>query len=318
MTQAILSIQNLKKFFPTKSGLLKAIDDISIDIHAGEVLGLVGESGCGKSTLGKILMKLEQPTEGKVLFEGNDITEISQSSLRAHRKNIQMIFQDPYASLNPRMTVSDIIAEPIDIHRLYQGAQREGKIDELLDTVGIDVSFKNRFPHELSGGQRQRIGIARALALSPKFLVCDEPISALDVSVQAQIINLLKKLQKDFGVTIIFIAHDLGVVKYLSTKVAVMYLGRIVEVAPADELYDSPKHPYTQALISAIPIPDPKMERSRDKLIIKGEIPSPVNPPVGCAFATRCPKAQSSCFHKRPALESISDAHKVACHLLSV
>ncbi len=314
-TRPLIQVRNLKKSFPVKNLQLKAIDDISFDIHEGETLGLVGESGCGKSTLGKMLLRLDTPTEGEILFRQRNLLHIPSREIQAIRKEMQIIFQDPYASLNPRMTIQEILAEPYEIHKCARGADKEEQIDALLCLVGLNSSFKGRFPHELSGGQRQRIGIARALSLQPKFLVCDEPISALDVSVQAQIINLLKKLQSDLKLTYLFIAHDLGVVKYISTRVAVMYLGRFMEMAPSEELYREPLHPYTQALLSAIPIPDPKLERSRTKVLLKGEIPSPVNPPKGCVFNTRCPFAKPICQTIKPKWKEVSPEHFVACHL---
>lgn len=313
--QPLIQVKNLKKYFPSKGQSLKAIDGVSFEIYEGETLGLVGESGCGKSTLGKVLLRLEEVTEGEIFFQQKNLTRMSHAEMKGVRKEIQIIFQDPYASLNPRMTLADIVGEPIDIHRLGLGREREKKIDELLHIVGLDTSFKSRFPHELSGGQRQRVGIARALALNPRFLVCDEPISALDVSVQAQIINLLKKLQKEAGLTYLFIAHDLGVVKYISTRVAVMYLGKIVELASSEDLYSKPMHPYTQALLSAIPIPDPKLEKSREKVLLKGEIPSPINPPKGCVFSTRCPFATKACHDIKPKWKEVAPKHFAACHL---
>jgi peptide/nickel transport system ATP-binding protein/oligopeptide transport system ATP-binding protein len=314
-SEPLIQVKNLKKSFPIKDSYLKAIDDVSFEIYEGETLGLVGESGCGKSTLGKLLIRLEHPTEGEIMFQKKNITRMSAEDLRNIRREIQMIFQDPYASLNPRMKIADIIAEPLDIHQTHPGTLKMKRVEELLHVVGLDPYIGNRFPHELSGGQRQRIGIARALALNPKFIICDEPISALDVSVQAQIINLLKKLQKDVGLTFLFIAHDLGVVKYISSRVAVMYLGKILELAPSAELYEKPLHPYTQALLSAIPIPDPKLERSRIKVLIKGEIPSPLSPPKGCVFSSRCPFASQTCFTIKPKWKEVAPKHFTACHL---
>ena len=315
MTQKpLIEVKHIKKYFQQKKNLVKAIDDISLTIYEGETLGLVGESGCGKSTLGRILLKLESATEGQIFYKQQDLCLLKEKQMKEIRKEIQMIFQDPYACLNPRMTIADIIAEPIEVHRLAFGNTKNRRIDELLHLVGLDVSYKNRFPHELSGGQRQRIGIARALALDPKFLVCDEPISALDVSVQAQIINLLKKLQKEARLTYLFIAHDLGIVKYISSRVAVMYLGKLVELASSEDLYSKPKHPYTQALLSAVPIPDPKMEKSRQKLLIKGELSSSLQPTTGCIFSSRCPKAEGICFCQSPPLLEIKQGHQVACH----
>jgi oligopeptide/dipeptide ABC transporter ATP-binding protein len=319
MTQRpILQVKNLKKYFPSGKGTLKAIDDVSFTIYEGETLGLVGESGCGKSTLGKVLLKLEEPTDGEIYFQDTNITKMTPQEMKKIRRQMQIIFQDPYASLNPRMTISDIIAEPLEIHKVLFGKEKLARIEELLDIVGLSASTKSRFPHELSGGQRQRVGIARSLSLNPRFLVCDEPISALDVSVQAQIINLLKKLQKDIGLTYLFIAHDLGVVKYLSTRVAVMYLGKIVELASSNDLYSSPMHPYTEALLSAIPIPDPILEKSRKKVILQGEMPSPITPPKGCVFCTRCPSAMKECFEVKPIFKEVAPQHFAACHLYNL
>ncbi|MCX6990959.1 MAG: ATP-binding cassette domain-containing protein [Chlamydiae bacterium] len=314
----LLQVKNLKKYFPSGKGTLKAIDDVSFTIYEGETLGLVGESGCGKSTLGKVLLKLEEPTGGEIHFQDINITNMNPQEMKKIRRQMQIIFQDPYASLNPRMTISDIIAEPLEIHKVAFGNEKMARIDELLNIVGLSRSTKSRFPHELSGGQRQRVGIARSLSLNPRFLVCDEPISALDVSVQAQIINLLKKLQKDIGLTYLFIAHDLGVVKYLSSRVAVMYLGKIVELASSNDLYSSPMHPYTQALLSAIPIPDPHLEKSRKKVILQGEMPSPITPPKGCVFCTRCPSARKECFEVRPIFKEVAPQHFAACHLYNL
>jgi peptide/nickel transport system ATP-binding protein/oligopeptide transport system ATP-binding protein len=317
MSTPLVSVRNLKKYFQKSKATLKAVDDLSFDIYPGETLGLVGESGCGKSTTGRALLRLEEATAGQILFEQKNILHFSAKELLQFRKEVQIIFQDPYASLNPRMTACDIIAEPLDIHSLASGAARQERVSELLDLVGLSRSSLERFPHEFSGGQRQRIGIARALAMRPRFIVCDEPISALDVSVQAQIVNLLKSLQKEMGLTYLFIAHDLAMVKYLSTRVAVMYLGHIVELAPTQELYARPLHPYTQALLSAIPIPDPTIERSRSRIVLKGDVPSPLHPPTGCPFSSRCPHAQPLCHEKRPAWREISPGHFAACHLIT-
>lgn len=311
----LISVRNLKKYFSVKDELLKAVDDVSFEIFRGETLGLVGESGCGKSTIGRTLVHLEKPTDGEIFFDCEDLLSFSSRELKKMRRKIQMIFQDPYASLNPRMTVKDTIAEPLEIHGLGNTKEKLKRVEELLHLVSLDATFSSRFPHELSGGQRQRVGIARALAVNPEFLVCDEPISALDVSVQAQIVNLLKKLQNDMGLTYLFIAHDLAMVKYISSRVAVMYLGHIVELAPSDALYANPLHPYTQALLSAIPIPDPKIEKNRSRIVLKGEVPSAIHPPKGCVFSTRCPFAKEICREKRPVWKEVSPGHSVACHL---
>lgn len=313
---ALLSIKNVKKYFNVGRGqILKAIDNVSFDVLPGETLGLVGESGCGKSTLGRTLVRIYEPTEGSITYSGKDISKMSKRERFVYTKKMQMIFQDPYASLNPRMTVGSIIGEGIDIHGLYKGEERSKRIYELLELVGLNREHANRFPHEFSGGQRQRIGIARALAIEPEFIICDEPISALDVSVQAQIVNLLRRLQKKLGLTYIFIAHDLNMVKYISDRVAVMYLGTIVELADSHSIYERPYHPYTQALLSAIPIPDPEIERSRGRIILEGDVPSPINSPKGCPFVTRCPKAMDICQTSRPQLQEIEEGHQVACHL---
>jgi oligopeptide/dipeptide ABC transporter ATP-binding protein len=310
----LVKVNHLSKHFLVNDNILKAVDDISFEIYAGETLGLVGESGCGKSTTGRSILRLEEPTSGEVFFEGEDMIKLPYKALKSLRRKMQIIFQDPYASLNPRMTAGDIIAEPLDIHQLAKGKEKLERVEQLLHLVGLSPSLMGRFPHEFSGGQRQRIGIARALAVSPSFIVCDEPISALDVSVQAQIVNLLKKLQNEMGLTYLFIAHDLSMVKYLSNRVAVMYLGHIVELAGSRELYANPLHPYTKALLSAIPIPDPKLERNRSRVILKGEIPSPLHPPKGCVFCTRCPKAQDICFKERPVWKESAPNHFTACH----
>lgn len=295
---------------------MKAIDNISFDIFPGETLGLVGESGCGKSTVARCLLGLSPLSSGTIEFEGRSIIGLKGKELKTFRRQAGMIFQDPYASLNPRMTAGDIIAEPLEIHKLLKGDAKRKRLEELLNLVGLPQGSISRYPHEFSGGQKQRIGIARALSMHPRFIICDEPISALDVSVQAQIINLLKKLQKEIGLTYLFIAHDLRIVKYLSTRVAVMYLGHIVEITTSDALYRTPLHPYTQALLSAIPIPDPAIERTRKRIILRGEVPSPLNPPKGCPFVTRCPHATPMCHHVRPELKEINPGHYAACHLL--
>lgn len=313
--ETLLEVRNLKKFFNVgKGATLKAVNDISFDIKKGETVGLVGESGCGKSTAGRTILRLYEATEGEVLFEGKNVHDLSSRKMKDLRREMQMIFQDPYASLNPRMTVGDIIGEAIDIHRLSTGAKRKERIAELLNLVGLNSEHANRFPHEFSGGQRQRIGIARALAVEPKFIICDEPISALDVSIQAQVVNLLQDLQKRLGLTYLFIAHDLSMVKHISDRVAVMYLGKMVEFTESEELYRNPLHPYTKALLSAIPIPDPKVEAERERVVLKGDVPSPVNPPSGCHFRTRCPIATEKCAQVEPQFTEVQPKHWVACH----
>ncbi len=317
----LLEVKNLKKHFPINKGFfgktktaVKAVDDISFSIKRGETFGLVGESGCGKSTTGRTLIRLYEATAGEIIFDGVDIAKLKQSELLEYRKRIQMIFQDPYASLNTRMTVSDIVGEPLDIHGLAKGQARQDRIFKLLETVGLSKDHASRYPHEFSGGQRQRIGIARALAVDPEFIICDEPISALDVSIQAQVVNMLEDLQKKQGLTYLFIAHDLSMVKYISDRIGVMYLGKMAEIAPADQLYAEPKHPYSQALLSAIPIPDPEIMRNSNRIIIEGDVPSPINPPSGCTFRTRCNYAKDMCSEKMPELVETSDDHWVACH----
>ena len=316
----LVSVSDLKVWFPVASGVLQrtvghvhAVDGLDLDIMAGETVGLVGESGCGKSTLGRTVIRLIEPTAGTIRFRGEDISHIRGGHLRGLRREMAMIFQDPYASLDPRQTVGDIIGEPIDVHGLAKGKERQERIRELLRVVGMNPRFADRYPHEFSGGQRQRIGIARALAVEPTFIVCDEPISALDVSIQAQIINLLENLQSKFKLTYLFIAHDLSVVKHISNRIAVMYLGKIMEVAPAAQLYRRPRHPYTGSLLSAIPIPDPKVELRRERVLLQGDVASPVNPPSGCRFRTRCPRAREHCAEEVPPLESYGDEHKAAC-----
>lgn len=316
--EALLKLKNVKKHFDIGHGqILKAVNGINLDIYKGETLGLVGESGCGKSTLGRTIIKIYDATSGEIDFEGKDITKLRGRENLTFAKNAQMIFQDPYASLNPRMTVGNIIGEGMDIHRLYTGNERQQRIYDLLELVGLNREHASRFPHEFSGGQRQRVGIARALAIEPKFIVCDEPISALDVSIQAQIVNLLKNLQKKLGLTYLFIAHDLNMVKYISDRVAVMYLGNSMELAESEEIYNNPLHPYTQALLSAIPIPDPEVERTRQRIVLEGDVPNPVNPPSGCVFRTRCPKATEACAKSVPEFKEVKPGHFVACHLCS-
>jgi len=320
--ETLLDVRNLVMHFPLTKGIIlqrkvgavHAVDGVSFTIRRGETLGLVGESGCGKSTTGRAILQLYRPTSGQVLFEGQDLTRLGGEQLRRMRRKMQMIFQDPYASLNPRMTVGSIIAEPLEIHGLARGKEKQERVAELLRVVGLNPYFANRYPHEFSGGQRQRIGIARALAVNPSFIVCDEPISALDVSIQAQIINLLEELQDEFGLTYLFIAHDLSVVRHISDRVAVMYLGKIVELASRNELYENPLHPYTKALLSAVPIPDPTIERKRERIILTGDVPSPVNPPPACRFHTRCPLADTICREKEPEWREVTPGHWVACH----
>ena len=324
MTQngALIQVRNLKMHFPITRGLLfqrkvgaiKAVDGISFDIKRGETLGLVGESGCGKSTTGRALLQLYRPTSGEVFFEKDNLTKLSGERLRRMRRRMQMIFQDPYASLNPRMTVGDIIGEPLAVHNISSGQSRRERVQELLRIVGLNPYFVNRYPHEFSGGQRQRIGVARALAVQPDFIVCDEPISALDVSIQAQIINLLEELQTQFNLTYLFIAHDLSVVRHISDRIAVMYLGKIVELTGRKELYDKPLHPYTQALLSAVPIPDPVVEEKRRRVILEGDVPSPANPPLGCHFCTRCPVVMDICKEQEPDFVDVGGGHWVACY----
>ncbi|WP_066504084.1 ABC transporter ATP-binding protein [Abyssisolibacter fermentans] len=318
--EALLEINNLKKYFPIKSGLfgktsdyVKAVDDISFKIYKGETLGLVGESGCGKSTTGKMIVNLLDPTSGEILFEGRNISNLNKKEKRSLAKEIQIIFQDPYASLNPRMNIGDIIAEPMRVNNIVGRSEIDKEVLKLLNYVGLASFHKDRFPHEFSGGQRQRVGIARALSLRPKLIVCDEPVSALDVSIQAQVLNLLKELQKEFDLTYLFIAHGLNVVKHISDRVGVMYLGKLAEVAKGDELYSNPKHPYSEALLSAIPVPDPN--KKKDRILLTGDVPSPINPPSGCRFHTRCRYVKDVCREKIPSLIDIGEDHKVACHL---
>ncbi|MEG6566899.1 oligopeptide/dipeptide ABC transporter ATP-binding protein [Thermoanaerobacterium saccharolyticum] len=311
----ILEVKNLKKYFHVSGGVLKAVDDVSFTIKRGETLGLVGESGCGKSTTGRTVIGLYEATGGSVIFDDIPVHKMNDETRRKFARKAQMIFQDPYASLNPRMTVGDIIGEGIDIHGLYTGKERRERIYNLLELVGLNREHANRFPHEFSGGQRQRIGIARAMAIEPEFIVCDEPISALDVSIQAQIVNLLMNLQEEKGLTYLFIAHDLSMVRHISDRVAVMYLGSIAELTQSGELYTNPLHPYTQALLSAVPIPDPEVERKRERIILEGDVPSPINPPSGCRFRTRCKYAMDICSEVTPPLKEVGSGHFVACHL---
>ncbi|ADQ06599.1 oligopeptide/dipeptide ABC transporter, ATPase subunit [Caldicellulosiruptor hydrothermalis 108] len=318
MNEVLIEVKNLKKYFPVKMGLgkkayIKAVDDVSFFIKKGETLGLVGESGCGKSTTGRTIIRLYEPTSGQIIFKGEDITK---KDMLPYRKSMQMIFQDPYASLNPRMTVGDIIGEPLEIHNIAKGNEKKERVQELLRLVGLSSEHANRYPHEFSGGQRQRIGIARALAVEPEFIICDEPISALDVSIQAQIVNMLEDLQQQLGLTYLFIAHDLSMVKHISSRVGVMYLGKLVELAESNELYSNPLHPYTQALLSAIPIPDPKISKERTRIILEGDVPSPLNPPTGCRFRTRCKYAFDRCKEEEPVLKDVGSGHYVACHLM--
>jgi oligopeptide transport system ATP-binding protein len=324
MSKSLVRVDNLKKYFPITRGIvvqrhvgdIKAVDGISFDIREGETLGLVGESGCGKSTTGRTVLQLYRPTEGTVYFEGENLIEMKGEQLRRQRRKMQMIFQDPYASLNPRMTVGNIVGEPLEVHNVASGRERQDRVQELLQLVGLNPYFVNRYPHEFSGGQRQRIGVARALALNPSFIVCDEPISALDVSIQAQVVNLLEDLQQDLGLTYLFIAHDLSMVRHISDRVAVMYLGKIVELTDRDNLYSNPQHPYTEALLSAVPIPDPDVEEKRRRIILQGDVPSPANPPVGCNFNTRCPKVMQVCYDEDPEFKEIAPDHWCACHLV--
>ena len=320
----LLNVQDLKMHFPITRGIIfqrqvgaiKAVDGLDFTLYKGETLGLVGESGCGKSTTGRAILQLYRPTSGHVVFEGKDLTITKGEELRKMRKRMQMIFQDPYASLNPRMTVGSIIGEPLEVHGIGSSKKdRQERVQALLKTVGLNPVFVNRYPHEFSGGQRQRIGIARALAVNPAFVVCDEPISALDVSIQAQIINLLEDLQDELGLTYLFIAHDLSVVRHISDRIAVMYLGKIVELADRDELYENPKHPYTQALLSAVPIPDPEIESRRQRIILEGDVPSPANPPKGCHFCTRCPRVMDICRENEPPFKDYGGGHYAACFL---
>ena len=320
-TRDLLVVDNLKKYFPVRSGLLqrvtawvKAVDGVSFTIRAGETFGLVGESGCGKTTVGRTILRLQDATAGSVTFDGEDVFAVGRNGLKTLRRNMQIVFQDPYSSLDPRMPVGDIIAEGLQIHGIGSSSERNEIVQAMLAKVGLNPYHAQRYPHEFSGGQRQRIGIARALALQPQFIICDEPVSALDVSIQSQVLNLLRKLQEEFGLTYLFIAHNLSVVEHISDRVGVMYLGKMAEIAEREELYRNPLHPYTQALLSAIPVPDPK--RTRQRIMLKGEIPSPLNPPSGCRFHTRCPVATDICSAQEPVFEEKLPDHWVACHLV--
>ncbi|MEC1440871.1 dipeptide ABC transporter ATP-binding protein [Bacillus sonorensis] len=321
--ETLLELKDVKKYFPIRSGIfqkkigdVKAVDGISFSLKRGETLGIVGESGCGKSTAGRTMIRLYKPTAGQIFYKGRDISALSEESLRKSvRKNIQMVFQDPFASLNPRKTLRSIIKEPFNTHHMYNFKERNEKVEELLEKVGLHPSFANRYPHEFSGGQRQRIGIARALALNPELIIADEPVSALDVSIQAQVINLMEELQDEFNLTYLFISHDLSVVRHISDRVGVMYLGKMMELTDKHELYDNPLHPYTQALLSAVPVTRKKGRAKRERIVLKGELPSPANPPRGCVFHTRCPAAKAECREREPAFREVKSNHFVACHL---
>jgi oligopeptide transport system ATP-binding protein len=321
-SDVLLRVDGLKMHFPIRRGVfqrqvgeIKAVDGITFDVIRGETLGLVGESGCGKSTAGRTILQLYRPTAGKIFLDGEDLTVMRAGDLRQHRRKIQMIFQDPYASLNPRMTIGEIVGEPLDVHHIVRGREKAERVGHLLLVVGLNPLYAGRYPHEFSGGQRQRVGIARALALDPSFIVCDEPISALDVSIQAQVVNLLEDIQREMGLTYLFIAHDLSMVRHISTRVAVMYLGKLMEMADRVDVYNNPLHPYTQALLSAVPVPDPLVEEQRKRTILVGDVPSPANPPPGCVFQTRCPIAVDICRQVIPAWRPSKPGHLVACHL---
>jgi oligopeptide transport system ATP-binding protein len=321
---SLVEVKNLKKYFPITRGVvfqqkigdIKAVDDVNFVIYKGETLGLVGESGSGKTTIGRTLLRLHEPTEGEIKFDGEDLLALETEDLRAVRRRMQMIFQDPYASLNPRMTIGTIVGEPLEVHDGLKGDEKNDRVAELLKLVGINSSLVNRYPHEFSGGQRQRIGVARALALNPDLIVCDEPIASLDVSIQSQVVNLLKSLQEEFQLTYLFIAHDLSMVRHISDRMAVMYLGKFMELASGREISANPLHPYTQALMSAVPVPDPVVEEQRQRIILEGDIPSPAHPPTGCNFNTRCPVAEDICFQVDPEFRDVASGHFVACHLV--
>ena len=319
--EVLLSVKEIKKWFPVDDKLIgkptsfvKAVDGVSFDVYRGEVLGLVGESGCGKTTISRSILGLTKPTSGSIVFEGKELTAMKKRELRKMRSDLQIVFQDPYSSLSPRMRIGETIAEPMEIQKMGTRKERRKKVEELLEIVGLEKGFADRYPHEFSGGQRQRIGIARVLAADPKFMICDEPVSALDVSVRSQILNLLLELKRDFGLTMLFISHDLSVVEYICDRIIVMYLGKVMEIARRDDLYRNPLHPYTQALLSAIPVPDPKARKER--ILLEGDTPSPLNPPEGCRFCTRCAKAQELCRTQAPELKEVEDGHFVACHLI--
>jgi oligopeptide/dipeptide ABC transporter ATP-binding protein len=319
--EVLLSVREITKWFPVDDKLIgkptsfvKAVDGVSFDVYRGEVLGLVGESGCGKTTISRSILGLIQPTSGSIVFEGQELMGMKKKQLRRMRSDLQIVFQDPYSSLSPRMQIGDTIAEPMEIQKIGTRKERRQRVEELLEIVGLEKGFANRYPHEFSGGQRQRIGIARVLAANPKFMICDEPVSALDVSVRSQILNLLIDLKRDFGLTMLFISHDLSVVEYICDRIVVMYLGKVMEIAKRDDLYNNPSHPYTQALLSAIPVPDPTVKRER--IFLEGDTPSPVNPPLGCRFCTRCAKAQDICHTIAPELKKIEEGHMVACHFV--
>jgi len=322
-TVPLVRVENLTKYFPIKAGIfqrkvgdVKAVDGVSFDIWRGETLGMVGESGCGKTTVGRTILRIYYPTSGEIYFDGTPLSTVKNKPLRQMRRRMQMVFQDPYASLNPRLTAGEIVGEPLEIHALARGAEKWKRVAELFEMVGLSREFINRYPHEFSGGQRQRIGLARALALTPELIICDEPIAALDVSIQAQIVNLIEELQEELKLTYLFIAHDLSMVKHISDRVLVMYVGKVMELADRDELYESPLHPYTKALLSAVPIPDPEYEMHRKRIILSGDLPSPAQPPPGCRFHTRCPIAEQKCMLSEPPLREVQPGHLVACHFV--